>query len=146
MLKIQRRPHGHPAALGNPAQPRIPALDLQPRIPTAQWPQDPVLLHGSWTQIRSMSEITIPRPLFPSIVKRPGPPFEIQRGLAGIRRGSVEISPKSNGALRSEIHLSKSKEADDPGQIRSMGAESRRTLSLIQVWACAMDLRLKSRA
>ena len=56
------------------------------------------------------------------------------------------IAPKSNGALRSKIHLSKSKEADDPGQIRSMGAESRRTLSRIQVWACAMDLSLKSRA
>ena len=89
MLKIQRRQHGHPAALGNPAQPRIPALDLQPRIPTVQWPQDPELLHGSLTQIRTMSQITDPRPQFPSTVKRPGPPFEIQRGLVGIQRGSV---------------------------------------------------------
>ena len=71
MLKIQRRQHGHPAALGNPAQPRIPALDLQPRIPTVCWPQDPELLHGSLTQIRTMSQITDPRPQFPSTVKRP---------------------------------------------------------------------------
>ena len=99
MLKIQRRQHGHPAALGNPAQPRIPALDLQPRIPTVQWPQDPELLHGSLTQIRTMSQITDPRPQFPSTVKRTGPPFEIQRGLVGIQRRSRRRFSQGMAAL-----------------------------------------------
>ena len=59
----------------------------------------------------------------------------------GLNSSKIQWSPEIRNP---SVKIQRSR--DDPGQIRSMGAESRRTLSRIQVWSCAMDLSLKSRA